>query len=220
MIAGGAQIITFYSYKGGTGRSMHLANVAWILASNGKRVLMIDWDLEAPGLHRYFQPFLIDKELIATDGLIDLMWDFSDAAMTPVPDAEREEGWHEAYTDLTRCTAAVRWTFPSPGRLDLLAAGRQGASYSRRVTAFNWQNFYDRLGGGVFLESLKARMRIAYDYVLIDSRTGVTDTAGICTVQLPDALVVCFTPNNQSIEGCAAIAQSVRAQWTQDGQRT
>lgn len=219
MIGGGAQIITFYSYKGGTGRSMHLANVAWILASNGKRVLMIDWDLEAPGLHRYFQPFLIDKELIATDGLIDLMWDFSDAAMTPVPDAERQQGWHEAYTDLTRCTAAVRWTFPPPGRLDLLAAGRQGASYSRRVTAFNWQNFYDRLGGGVFLESLKARMRKAYDYVLIDSRTGVTDTAGICTVQLPDALVVCFTPNNQSIEGCAAIAQSVRAQWTQDGQR-
>jgi len=43
------QIITFYSYKGGTGRSMALANIAWILASNGKRVLIIDWDLEAPG---------------------------------------------------------------------------------------------------------------------------------------------------------------------------
>jgi hypothetical protein len=42
------QIITFYSYKGGTGRSMILANVAWVLASNGKRVLTIDWDLEAP----------------------------------------------------------------------------------------------------------------------------------------------------------------------------
>jgi len=33
------QIITFYSYKGGTGRTMALANVAWILATNGKRVL-------------------------------------------------------------------------------------------------------------------------------------------------------------------------------------
>ena len=46
------RIVTFYSYKGGTGRSMALANVAWILASNGTRVLTIDWDLEAPGLHR------------------------------------------------------------------------------------------------------------------------------------------------------------------------
>jgi len=53
------QIITFYSYKGGTGRSMALANIACILAeqqtvARGKGVLMIDWDLEAPGLHRYF----------------------------------------------------------------------------------------------------------------------------------------------------------------------
>ena len=37
---------------------MALANVAWILAANGKRVLIADWDLESPGLHRFFQPFL------------------------------------------------------------------------------------------------------------------------------------------------------------------
>src|SRR5258705_4334257 len=67
------KIITFYSYKGGTGRSMTLANVAWILACAGNKVLTIDWDLEAPGLHRYFYPFLIDKELTASDGLIDFV---------------------------------------------------------------------------------------------------------------------------------------------------
>jgi WD40 repeat protein/MinD-like ATPase involved in chromosome partitioning or flagellar assembly len=214
-----AQIITFYSYKGGTGRSMHLANVAWILASNGQRVLAVDWDLEAPGLHRYFRPFLVDKELVATDGLIDMMWDFADAAMTPVPEAERAQGWHDDYADLLRCTAAVRWHWPGAGRLDLLPAGRQTPMYSRRVNSFNWQNFYDRLGGGVFLESVKDRMRAEYDYILIDSRTGVSDTAGICTVQMPDALVLCFTANNQSIEGCASIARSVREQWEADPQR-
>ena len=37
---------------------MALANVAWILAANGKRVLIADWDLESPGLHRFFQPFM------------------------------------------------------------------------------------------------------------------------------------------------------------------
>lgn len=65
------RFITFYSYKGGTGRSMLVANVAWILASNGHRVLTIDWDLEAPGLHRYFAPFLKDKGLSSTEGIID-----------------------------------------------------------------------------------------------------------------------------------------------------
>jgi len=73
-----AKFVTFYSFKGGSGRSMALANVAWILASSGRRVLTIDWDLEAPGLHRYFRPFLRDPELVATRGLIDLLWEYSD----------------------------------------------------------------------------------------------------------------------------------------------
>ena len=52
------KIATFYSFKGGAGRTMALANVAWILASNGLKVLVVDWDLDSPGLHRYFHPFL------------------------------------------------------------------------------------------------------------------------------------------------------------------
>src|SRR5208283_5626838 len=52
------KIITFYSYKGGTGRSMAVANVACLLArrlaKTAHKVLVMDWDLEAPGLHRYF----------------------------------------------------------------------------------------------------------------------------------------------------------------------
>src|ERR1700686_1710099 len=52
------QIITFYSYKRGTGRSMAVANISCLLgrrvARTSNRVLAMDWDLEAPGLHRYF----------------------------------------------------------------------------------------------------------------------------------------------------------------------
>ena len=47
---GQGQIITFYSYKGGTGRTMALANVAWILASNGKRVLSVELGSGIPGV--------------------------------------------------------------------------------------------------------------------------------------------------------------------------
>ena len=53
-----SQIITFYSYKGGVGRSMALANVATLLSKWGKKVLMIDWDLEAPGLENFFKEYL------------------------------------------------------------------------------------------------------------------------------------------------------------------
>ncbi len=65
---GRGQVVTFYSFKGGVGRTMALANVAWILASRGKRVLAVDWDVEAPGLHSYFHPLLTDPELRDTDG--------------------------------------------------------------------------------------------------------------------------------------------------------
>ena len=52
-------------------------------------------------------------------------------------------------------------------------------------------------------------MKAHYDYTLIDSRTGLSDIADICTVHLPDILVDCFTLNYQSIEGAAAVAKSV-----------
>ena len=86
-----------------------------------------------------------------------------------------------------------------------------------RVNSFNWQSFYDRFGGGVFLEALKDRMRKEYDYILIDSRTGVSDIAGICTVQLPDVLAIFFTPSIQSIQGAVAVAESVDKQWSASG---
>jgi cellulose biosynthesis protein BcsQ len=46
-------VTTFYSYKGGVGRSMALANVGVLLAKAGNRVLLVDFDLEAPGLPSY-----------------------------------------------------------------------------------------------------------------------------------------------------------------------
>ncbi|HEY0151405.1 MAG TPA: pentapeptide repeat-containing protein [Longimicrobium sp.] len=204
------RIITFYSYKGGTGRSMALANVAWLLACSGKRVLAIDWDLEAPGLHRYFAPFLIDPELFSSEGMIDFVWDLSTAALTPGEAGRRETGDLAEMAEIGDYVMRVDWEFPGGGELDLIPAGKQGSHYSERVNAFDWDNFYERLGGGRALNAAREELKCEYDYVLIDSRTGVSDTSGICTVQMPDALVVLFTLNKQGIRGASAVAGSVR----------
>src|ERR1700720_3848606 len=45
------QTITFYSYNGGTGRTLAVANAAKHLVRLGQKVFAIDLDLEAPGLH-------------------------------------------------------------------------------------------------------------------------------------------------------------------------
>lgn len=208
------KIITFYSYKGGTGRTMALANIAWIFASNRKRVLVLDWDLEAPGLHCYFQPFLIDKDITSSEGIIDFVINFADEAIKPLENSESmPTDWYVQHANIKPYVLSLNFgEFPEGGKIDFVPAGRQGATYAARVTSFNWQNFYDRLGGGAFLEATKEKMRAEYDYILIDSRTGVSDTSGICTVQMPDILVVCFTLNNQSIKGASAIANSVHQQ--------
>jgi hypothetical protein len=97
-----------------------------------------------------------------------------------------------------------------------VGAGRQGASYSLRVSSFDWARFYDDFGGGVLLARTREHLKENYDYILIDSRTGLADTSGICTVQMPDKLVVCFTLNNQSVNGAAEVAESVRQQRGED----
>ena len=113
------QIVTFYSYKGGTGRTMALANVSWILASNGKRVLTVDWDLESPGLHKFFHPFLDESTVSATPGVIDIINDYAVAALDP---GHRSDGWHLEYARAEQHAVSLEWSFPGNGRLDFLSA--------------------------------------------------------------------------------------------------
>ena len=202
------RVITFYSYKGGTGRSMLVANIAWLLAMSDKRVLVVDWDLEAPGVHRYFHPLLEDKELLQTEGLLDFLEKLrTRAAMSEGPLAEEEVDVLEYITLLNwPADSGVSWEkFGENAGIDLLSAGRQGPLYGSRLNAFSFVDFYTKLGGSRLLGIVREQMRSVYDYVLIDSRTGVGDTSGICTVEMPDTLVICFTFNDQSIFGASGI---------------
>ncbi|MEW1771994.1 FxSxx-COOH system tetratricopeptide repeat protein [Streptomyces sp. NPDC086777] len=209
--AADGRIITFYSYKGGTGRTMALANTAWILAANGKRVLAVDWDLEAPGLDRFFHPFLDPNVLAATGGILNILQDFAWAATDGVT---RTGPWHLEFAEVEQHAVSIRpeqqgLSFESGGSLDFLSAGKQFRAYSGVASSLEWDNFYDRLGGGMFLEALRDSMKQSYDYVLIDSRTGRSDTADICTLQMPDVLVDCFTLSDQALDGAAEVADSV-----------
>ena len=120
--------------------------------------------------------------------------------------------WWEPFASLLAYTVSIDWDFPDGGLIDLVPAGRQGGGYATRVTSFDWGRFYQESGGGVLLEAVKEQLREDYDFVLVDSRTGLADTAGICTVQMPDELVVCFTLNHQSIQGASAVAASADRQ--------
>ncbi len=202
------QVITFYSFKGGTGRTMALANVAWILASAGKRVLVADWDLESPGLHRFFHPFIDPDVFENQGGVINLIREYEDQSAHADP--RRPPNWHEELAQARRHAFPLNATFPNDGELHFLSAGRQNQDYRTSVGALDWDAFLENRDGALFFGALRASMRRDYDYALIDSRTGLSDFADICTIHLPDAMVDCFTLSEQGIDGAAQVARKVR----------
>jgi hypothetical protein len=202
------QIITFYSYKGGTGRTMALANVAWILAEQGQRVLVVDWDLEAPGLHRFFMPFLRDPANTSSRGIVELFHDYLELKHRPT---DLPPGYETAIdlADPSAYVQVIDYNFRNHGSLHLLGAGQQGRDYAKKVQNLNWRALYAQEQGKDFVDQFREICRQRYDIVLIDSRTGISDTAGICTIQLPDMVVACFTYNRQSIEGASTAVSSI-----------
>ncbi|HLK36141.1 MAG TPA: hypothetical protein VKU41_05270 [Polyangiaceae bacterium] len=87
--------------------------------------------------------------------------------------------------------------------VDILHAGRFDKGYPSRVYDFDWRAFYGR--HPFALRSLADALAAGYAYVLVDSRTGLTDIGSICTVLLPEKLVVVFTPNEQSLNGATEV---------------
>lgn len=221
---GPGQIITFYSYKGGTGRTMALANVACLLAQQKdgtKPVLAIDWDLEAPGLHLFFRDLLtrqtkdtkkVESVLNDGDGLIDLLIEIRkmiEAPNTASSESRKQQTEEEAAEVLQRIEFD-RFVLPTDiPRLYLLKAGRFDVDYPRRVNTFNWEELYNR--SPWLFQSFAELLAERYDYVLIDSRTGRTDTSNICTMLMPQKLVVVFTPNRQSLTGVEDLVRQATA---------
>ena len=192
-------IVTFYSYKGGVGRSMALANVADLMARSGLRVLMVDFDLEAPGLESFFP---VEGEVIrGQEGLLDLLLTFK-YSMSVASSGEESH----AFRQLERFVATIYPARSDGGCLDLITAGQRGTDeqmlrYGAELRRFDWMDFYFTWSGELFFEWLRRAFAERYDVVLVDSRTGVTEMGGICAYQLADVIVVLCGPNTQNLDG-------------------
>ncbi len=180
-------IYTFYSYKGGVGRTMALCNIAVLLLEHNLKVLTVDFDLEAPGLERYFEKF-----------------------ETKYPDEKHGIGLLDLLVKAKTCNSPEEWpnwrdyitifTLPG-GKISSIIAGRVDEKYAKKLESFNWNEFFHNNEGGEFFELLREEWISEYDVILIDSRTGLSDSGGVCTIQMPDVLIPVFTANYQSLYG-------------------
>lgn len=170
---------------------MAVANVALLLARRGHRVLVVDWDLEAPGIELYFADLKIEPDGL---GLLALL-------------REVTAGGRPDYWEFTWALSSLDGKFS----LRLLHSGREtDPEYYDHFERFEWPGFFEA-GGGRFLEDLRERWLSDFDFVLIDSRTGLSDSGGVCTIQLPEIVVAMFTPARQSLFGVRDVMRLAQA---------
>lgn len=197
-------ICTFYSYKGGVGRTMALANIAELFFQAGFKVLMVDWDLEAPGLERFF-PSLDLQDTLNKPGVIDMLLRYKEQMTLDLDE--------NTPLELESPSKYIIDVYPqetdSP-RLLLLPAGRRSdsylADYAQAVLTFDWQDFYESWEGERYFDWLREQFESIADITLIDSRTGITEMGGVCTYQLADLVVMLCAANEQSLKGTYEMA--------------
>ena len=188
-------VTTFYSFKGGVGRTMALVNAAVALAKRGRRVLVVDFDLEAPGLDT-FDIFRSPKQV---PGVVDFVAEYLLSGQAP---------------KLDRFVSEAAGVGDDGGALWSMPSGAQHAAYAANLNQIDWGALYERHEGYLLFEDLKEQWKqvLRPDYVLIDSRTGHTDTGGICTRQLPDAVAILFFPNDQNLRGLTTVVHDIRSE--------
>ena len=204
-------IITFYSYKGGVGRSQLLANLAvYFSMFEYKKILLIDWDLEAPGIHFYFDK--TTKE-VNKHGLLDILQDYTKLRQTEKYTKNKNN--LPKFTERKHITKLVEYKKPNSkikGHVSLITAGKNQDTkeFQQNVIDFNWNEFYELLDGKRYLEHLKNEIRkLDYDYVFIDSRTGINDYADICNIQMPDVNFLIAAPTKQNFAGIKNFAHRI-----------
>jgi MinD-like ATPase involved in chromosome partitioning or flagellar assembly len=188
-------VVTFYSFKGGAGRSMSLINVAAELAKSGRKVLVVDFDLEAPGIGE----FDLVKPVAPQKGIVEFVEDYKTSGEVP---------------NVSSYVYESNKFDKSGGQLFVMPAGVLDSTYQDRFSAINWQKLYDEDNGYALMEDLRVQWdtQLQCDYVFIDSRTGYTDVGGICTRQLPDAVCLIFSPNRQNLTGLSHVVNDIRSQ--------
>ncbi|MET0657409.1 MAG: TIR domain-containing protein [Steroidobacteraceae bacterium] len=208
-------IFTFYSYKGGVGRSMAMASVANLLAQQGLRVLAMDFDLEAPGIERYFFEGERCRSVRTHPGFMDLIRAYREALSSQAAfDAGEFQHWRNF-----RLTA-INVASTRGGSVDLMTAGKRepdaaNRDYALAVRTFDWNDFFYHWKGDLFFDWLRRQLtnsQTGYDVVLVDTRTGVTEMGGVCAYQLADAAVLLCAPNYQNLDGTVDVVQDFRSE--------
>ena len=173
----GVPRIVFFSIKGGVGRSTALAASAWALAQAGQRVLVLDLDLESPGL----SSALLPEERRPTYGIADWL----------VEDLVGNDGtvFEDMMATSTLSHDGEIYVVPAHGRNPGEYVAKLGRVWMPKTRSDGrreaWSQRLSRL-----IDALEARWQP--DVILLDSRAGIDEVASSCVTDLGAYLVLLF----------------------------
>lgn len=192
----GFPVFTFYSYKGGVGRSTALASCAAYLACHfSRRVVILDCDFEAPGFTNFFMEEPTSP--INKEGLVEYFIDET----------------NNDNTNLSRYYWQVSKQFSGSGEIYVFPAGNlddsevfDGVFNTHRSHYLNGLTRIDMFSPDVLANQFamlfsQIKQEINPDLVLIDTRTGFSDIFGLSAFRLSDVVVGFFGNNVQSQPG-------------------
>ena len=194
--------VCWYSFKGGVGRSMSLANVCALLARDGYQVGVLDLDIEAPGLHT-ISPFKTDKyrpagvlgflsDLIQERTSVDRLNEYGFAVEIPggrevffLPAGPPD---HEEY-------------------LKLLYQVREAGLFAPKASQ-----------GPFYLDQIKLwfREEKKAEFLLIDARTGYSEMGGVGTLLLADLIVLVAGLNENNLSGLVGAYEQLKKRLSHD----
>lgn len=192
--------ISFYSYKGGVGRTLLLCHVARYLRCLGKRVLILDFDFYAPGVTYHFG---ISPFMNVSSGFIDILnkyWenngDVKKLISTAIIDEEQMTNLHLPSDDQN-------------GWIKIIPTGNASEdSYWSSFQRLEWVKRFDftpkghmqELRMNFFLELKQSISDLGADYFLIDAKAGMNRYANVANLLLADHLVYVFTNNRENVK--------------------
>lgn len=179
-------VIAFYGLKGGVGRSTALSALAYSLAEKGKRVLVLDLDLESPGISET----LLRHDSRPDFGIVD--WLVEDAVGNADVSLLREMSAPSPISNI----GEVR-VVPAYGRKTQLYLPKLSRAYLDTQSQTGTEHFGNRLRR--LTTQLIQENRP--DVVLVDSRAGLHDIAAAVITHLATTALLFATSSRQTWEG-------------------
>ena len=222
-------ILSFYSYKGGVGRTSLAVETAARLATGGfvesaaeparpHRVLLWDLDLEAPGIAHF--PVLRDLAGRAGAGTADLL-----RLLWQPPGAPRDDISAPEPVEIRQVLeqAIVPETAVTGGALGVLFPAASGVHPGEALAELELSTLFGPEGTAPPLLALVAQLaeeELGYEFVVVDARTGINDLAASATAALADAAVLVLRLDSQDIDNVARVADSIDRAWQRPGAMT